>query len=180
MIVIHCSLFYKNLIIIIIIIIRFIAHAHGARPVSPGMDLGSSLEQQQGFENGEYHRSQLHHERHELPELPRARKNSANVLGAVINICFSFLFCLVLCSAIIAMSIFVVVNERVMIQGINNTNTTRGCIVFASNNNLFEFGDGTICKYVIWGLVAIVCFSFVYCFVSCGCVICNIAAGLTP
>ena len=144
------------------------------------MDLGSSLEQQQGFENGEYHRSQLHHESHELPELPRAKKNSPNVLGAVINTCFSVLFCLVFCCAISAMSIFVAMNNTVMIQGTNITNTTGGCILFASNNNLFEFGDGTICNYVLWGLVAIVGVGFLYCFISCGCVICNIAIGLTP
>ena len=136
------------------------------------MDLSSSIEQQQGVNSQLFENPlpRLQKEQHSLPSLPKKEKK--NVFGAIINAFTAFIAFLAMIGALLTLSIFIIVQNAV------DTGNSTGCIIFSSYNPrdtpAFQFGDFTICNYVIWSMVAVSVICLLHIFRSCCQVICSL------
>ena len=131
---------------------------------SERMNLSSHLEYQNDTFEDDDQPSQLQKERHELPALPKANKNSAGV----INCCLGCVFVVVICFSLITLSVFAVGDNSVKVAMNNNYNTS-GCVLFGFYNRTYDpplqFGNSKTCMFVIWGMAGI---SFINLLYLCG------------
>ena len=143
------------------------------------MDLGSSLEQQQGFEPGSHSvKPTMQAEAHELPGLPD-RKNKRNPLGAIVNLIFIIADFMVMVGGLCTLTVFVLTENSV-----KNGDSSR-CILFASydtrttDSQPFQFGESGVCNFVIYSMVAVSIFAAVYLCGYCSRIACSLSLGLT-
>lgn len=143
------------------------------------MDLGSSLEQQQGFEAGSHSvKPTMQAEAHELPRLPD-KKNKRNALGAIVNLIFIIAAFMVMVGGLCTLTVFVLTENSV-----KNGDSSR-CILFASydtrttGSQPFQFGESGVCNFVIYSMVAVSIFAAVYMCGYCSRIACSLAFGFS-
>lgn len=139
------------------------------------MDLGTSLEQQQGFEPSSS--SAMRAEAHELPGLPE-RKSKKNPFGAIVNIMFTVIDFVVMVGGLCTLTVFVLTEKSVQ-----NGQSSR-CILFASYNTRtesepFKFGEVGICDYVIWSMAAVSIFGALCLCGFCSRILCSLSFGMS-
>ena len=144
------------------------------------MNLSSHLEHQNDtFEDDQP--SQLHKEQHELPTLPKAKKNSDKIAG-VINCCLSCVFVVVICFSLITLSVFAVADKSVK-DIMNDKYNTSGCVLFGFYNKTYDpplhFGNSKTCMFVIWGMAGISFINLLYLCGACFRILFGLVCGLS-